>query len=115
MHSDTTQYLGWGDSIDAVSTAVGVALAGGLSEVWDVWRRLTDHDEFSEGADMVEAARDMLTRFGGTRIAHGHSIIATLTDSEPEDTVGPHSYADGLAVDGGRYAGGPLLVVELGP
>jgi len=32
-----------------------------------------------------------------------------------EETEGPISYADGLviAIDGGRYDGGPLLVVEL--
>ena len=45
---------------------------------------------------------------------HGHSIIGTLVDGRPE-VDGPLTYADGLvvAIDGGRYDGGPLLLVEL--
>lgn len=117
MHSDTTQYHAWGDGIEAVNRAVRRALDGGLPEVWDVWRRLTERYEFSEAPSGAQAARDTLARFGGTRIVHGHSIIATLTGGRPEETEGPLSYADGLvlAVDGGLYAGGPLLVVQLEP
>ena len=46
---------------------------------------------------------------------HGHSIIATLTGELPSQTTGPLWQAGGraLAIDGGRYAGGPLLLVRL--
>ena len=46
---------------------------------------------------------------------HGHSIIATLTGELPSRTTGPLWQAGGraLAIDGGRYAGGPLLLVRL--
>ena len=46
---------------------------------------------------------------------HGHSIIATLTGELPSQTTGPLWQAGGraLAIDGGLYAGGPLLLVRL--
>ncbi len=57
----------------------------------------------------------MLETFGGRRIVHGHSIIASLVHCFSEQVTGPISYADDLviAIDGGRYDGGPLLLVEL--
>jgi len=57
----------------------------------------------------------MLDALGGECIVHGHSIIGSLTDTPSPQVQGPISYADGLvvAIDGGRYDGGPLLVVQL--
>jgi hypothetical protein len=115
MHSDTTDYLTWGDSVEAVNAAVAELMAGDdAQEHFDVFAALTSRFDF-KGADGPQAARRMLDRFGGERIVHGHSIIGTIVDAPSEDTHGPLTYADGLvvAVDGGRYDGGPLLLVEL--
>lgn len=112
VHSDTDEYLGWGDTADEVNAHVSAALSGDLAVHWDVWRGMTDRYAFVDDTAVV---REVLGTFGGSRVVHGHSIIATLTGGEPEETTGPLTYADGLAlaVDGGLYAGGPLLVVRL--
>jgi hypothetical protein len=115
MHSDTTDYLTWGDSVEAINTTVAGLLAGDdAQDHFDVFATLTGRFDF-KGADGAEAARGMLDRLGGEQIVHGHSIIGTIVDAPSEDTKGPLTYADGLvvAIDGGRYDGGPLLLVEL--
>lgn len=116
LHSDTTGYLTWGGSVDDVNAAVAAALAGGVDDVWAVWADLTDRYAFSGRRGQRAAAR-VLAQLGGERIVHGHSIVATLQPGHPDPatTTGPLSYAGGLAlaVDGGLYAGGPLLVVPL--
>jgi len=118
MHSDTTEYLKWGGSVDEVNDAIGAALAGGVDDVWRVWSDLTDRYAFTGRRGDRTAAR-VLARLGGERIVHGHSIVATLEPGRrrPSSTAGAFSYAGGLAlaVDGGLYAGGPLLVVPLDP
>lgn len=115
LHSDTTEYLAWGDSVDEVNTTVRSALedATDLEAHWDVWARLTSRYDFAR-ADGVEVAERMLATYGGEMIVHGHSIIGTLLDQPSSLVEEPLLYADGLVldVDGGRYDGGPLLVVE---
>jgi hypothetical protein len=46
---------------------------------------------------------------------HGHSIISSLAGGLSQDVREHYEYADGLAlaIDGGRYDGGPLLLLEL--
>jgi hypothetical protein len=57
----------------------------------------------------------MLDTFGGQTIVHGHSIIGLLVNKPSREITDPIAYADGLvvAIDGGRYDGGPLLLVRL--
>jgi len=57
----------------------------------------------------------MLSTYGGECLVHGHSIIGSLIDRPSPEVDGPILYADGLAlaIDGGRYDGGPLLLVRL--
>jgi hypothetical protein len=115
MHSDTTGYLAWGDSVEAVNSTVAALLSGDDAQRhFDVFAALTDRFAF-KGSDGARVARGMLERLGGERIVHGHSIIGTIVDAPSEATEGPLIYADGLvvAIDGGRYDGGPLLLVEL--
>jgi len=77
-----------------------------------VFANLTSRFDFKDDSDV---AHMMLKQLGGEHIVHGHSIIGTLVDRPSEQTEGPYTYADGrvLAIDGGRYDGGPLLLVEL--
>ncbi len=116
MHSDTTEYLAWGDSIDEVNESVRSSLADAddLEAHWDVWARLTSRYDFA-GSDGAQVAGQMLSTYGGEVIVHGHSIIGTLLDIPSPEVTQPLLYADGLVldIDGGRYDGGPLLIVRM--
>lgn len=116
MHSDTTAYVSWGESIEEVNATVRSALSdpADFQTHWDVWARLTSRYHFAR-RDGAEVAQQMLSLYGGRMIVHGHSIIGSLIDVPSEEVEEPVLYADGrvLAIDGGRYDGGPLLVVCL--
>lgn len=115
LHADTTDYLRWGGDVDAVNAAIGQVLqCDHLALWWELWAGMTTRYAFLDD-DGPTRARALLAATGGSRIVHGHSIIADLRGIQPEDVEGPWSYADGLAlaVDGGIYAGGPSLVVPL--
>lgn len=115
LHSDTTDYLRWGDSLERINDAMHHVLAGGdLGQWWDCWVRLTARYAFAD-FDGERVAVGVLDQLGGERIVHGHSIIASLTGQDSKEVTGPLSYAGGraLAIDGGIYAGGPCLVVRL--
>ncbi len=115
LHSDTTDYLRWGDSVEQINHAVHDVLASDdLERWWECWAMLTDRFAFAD-PDGEQAAIKLLDQLGGERIVHGHSIIATLTGQDSAEVTGPLSYAGGrvLAIDGGVYAGGPCLVVRL--
>jgi len=115
LHSDTTGYLRWGDSVERINDAMRDVLAGDdLERWWECWVRLTSRYAFADfGGEQV--AVELLDQLGGERIVHGHSIIATFTGQDSGEVTGPLSYAGGraLAIDGGIYAGGPCLVVHL--
>lgn len=124
VHSDTTSYLDYGDSIEAVNDTVRETLTrNDADECWDLFRKFTKRFSFRDegGADAV---RSLLDTYGGTRVVHGHSPIPYLlgeVGSEDGDETtgplveGPHVYADGLAIamDGGVTMAGKLLVQQL--
>ncbi|MEU6365069.1 metallophosphoesterase [Streptomyces sp. NPDC046931] len=124
VHSDTTAYLDYGDSIEAVNDTIRETLTrNDADEVWDLFRKFTKRFSFRDegGADAV---RSLLQTYGGRRIVHGHSPIPYLlgevgSEDGEDDTgpvvEGPHIYADGLAIamDGGVTMAGKLLVQQL--
>jgi len=115
LHSDTTDYLRWGDTTEQINDAVRKVLAGDdLEQWWQCWVRLTTRYAFA-GLDGEQVATELLDLLGGERIVHGHSVITTFTGQDPSEVTGPLSYAGGkaLAIDGGIYGGGPCLVVRL--
>lgn len=115
VHSDTLEYVTWGDSVDEVNASVAAVTGGdSIEDWWDVWCRLTTRYVFA-GEDGGYQARGMLDRYGGDRLVHGHTLVGDLLDMPSEQVKAPYLYADDLvlAVDGGRYDGGPCLVVEL--
>ncbi|WP_443076161.1 metallophosphoesterase [Streptomyces sp. NBC_01716] len=127
MHSDTTAYLDYGDSIEDVNDNVRAILTrNDADECWDIFRKLTKRFAFRDNGGS-EAARELMAAYGGQRIVHGHSPIPYLLgevgtedasdDEENSGPVvdGPHVYADGLAIamDGGVTMAGKLLVVRL--
>ncbi|MGF1431465.1 metallophosphoesterase [Kitasatospora sp. LaBMicrA B282] len=121
LHSDTTAYLEFGDSIDEVNDAIHTLLRDeGADEWWDAFRRFTKRFAFrGEGGPM--AAGELLGTYGGHRVVHGHSPIPYLTGEANNDSgerpyvPGPYIYADELAVamDGGVTMEGRLLVARL--
>lgn len=123
VHSDTTAYLEYGDSIEAVNDTVhDVLTRSDADEVWDLFRKFTKRFAFRDEAGS-DAVRELLDAYGGDRVVHGHSPIPYLLgevgaeDGESESVAvdGPHVYADGLAIamDGGITMAGKLLVVQL--
>jgi len=117
LHSDTAEYLRWGRTRQEINDAVrGVLASDDIEQWWQCWARLTTRYAFAD-SDGEEVAAGLLGLLGGERIVHGHSIVAMLTGQHPREVTGPLSYAGGLAlaIDGGIYAGGPCLVVGLGP
>jgi hypothetical protein len=117
MHSDTAEYVEWGDTIDQINTKAREELHSDDIEVWwEIWRRMTARYAF-RGPSGPEIARILLHHLGGGRIVHGHSIVADQLGIDPEFLTGPYLYADGLVlgIDGGAFDGGPCLVVELEP
>jgi hypothetical protein len=124
MHSDTTAYLDYGDSIEAVNDTVHAILnRNDADECWDLFRKFTKRFAFRDESG-PQAARELLSAYGGQRLVHGHSPIPYLlgevgTEDGEEDSrpvvEGPHVYADGLAIamDGGVTMAGKLLVQQL--
>jgi hypothetical protein len=124
VHSDTTAYRDYGDSIEAVNDTIRETITrNDADEVWDLFRKFTRRFSFRDegGADAV---RSLLDIYGGTRIVHGHSPIPYLLgevgsedgeDGAGPSVEGPYIYADGLAVamDGGVTMAGKLLVQQL--
>ncbi|MEW2254048.1 metallophosphoesterase [Streptomyces sp. NPDC047869] len=124
IHSDTTAYLDYGDSIEAVNDTVRETITrNDADEVWDLFRKFTKRFSFRDEGG-AEAVRSLLDTYGGTRVVHGHSPIPYLLgevgseETEEDDgpsVEGPHIYADGLAIamDGGVTMAGKLLVQQL--
>jgi Calcineurin-like phosphoesterase len=124
VHSDTTAYLEYGSTIDAVNDAVtGVIQRSDADECWELFRKFTKRFAF-RGDGGTLAVRELLDAFGGQRVVHGHSPIPYLlgeaggeegAGGAPTTVTAPHVYADELAVamDGGVTMDGTLLVAQL--
>ncbi|WP_323188237.1 metallophosphoesterase [Streptomyces sp. NBC_00249] len=125
LHSDTTAYLDYGDSIEDVNDTIHELLNRNDADItWDLFRKFTKRFAFRDDGGPA-AARELLDVYGGSRVVHGHSPIPYLLgevgteDGDeargPEAVDGPHVYADGLAIamDGGVTMAGKLLVVQL--
>ncbi|GGX82215.1 serine/threonine protein kinase [Streptomyces minutiscleroticus] len=124
VHSDTTAYLDYGDSIEAVNDTVRETLTrNDADECWDLFRKFTKRFAFRDDGG-AEAVRSLLGTYGGSRIVHGHSpipyLLGEVGSEDGEEAArpvveGPHIYADGLAIamDGGVTMAGKLLVQQL--
>ncbi|MFE5511912.1 metallophosphoesterase [Streptomyces sp. NPDC056529] len=124
VHSDTTAYLEYGETIEDVNDTVHEILnRNDADEVWDVFRKFTKRFAFRDDGG-PQAVQELLSTYGGSRIVHGHSpipyLLGQVGTEDGEDgggpvVHGPHVYADGLAIamDGGVTMAGKLLVVQL--
>jgi hypothetical protein len=112
IHADTPAYLALGQSIDAVTQGTRAVLAAGsATDVDDVLAIVSDRMRLDDTA----AVRALLDAYGGTRIVHGHTPIASLLGVDPLSVNGPLVYGDGLVtnVDHCLFAGGPGFVTRL--
>jgi len=115
MHSDNTEYLALGATIDEINTAARRLLhSDDISAWWEMWRLMTTRYEF-RGRRGSDIAGKVLRQLGGRRIVHGHSPVADLAGVEPRDLTAPVLYADGLVlgIDGAVFDEGPCLVAQL--
>lgn len=112
LHADTTAYLEVGRSIEAVTrTTRAVLEAGPVRELDDLLRIVSDRMRLDDPA----AVQALLDAYGGSRIVHGHTPIASLRGVDPREVTGPLVYGDGRVtnVDHCLFAGGPGFVTRL--
>lgn len=115
MHSDTTEYLAWGDTVEAINTHAAELLGSDdIGTWWEVWRLMTSRYAF-RGSSGAAVAAKLLDTLGGSRIVHGHSPVADLAGVEPARLTEPVVYADGrvLGIDGAVFDDGPCLLARL--
>ncbi len=117
MHPDSLLYKRMGKTIADVNRAVGRILESDDLTAWDRFlREAAQRRSFLDSQSLGAAlARNMLRRFGGRQIVHGHTPIAYLTGVDPSRIVGPLIYSNErcVNVDGGMYLGGPGFVYWL--
>ena len=112
VHADTTAYLRYGDSIGEANAAIAAVLGtGSPEEVDELLEILCDRMRLTDAAGVSS----LLERFGGTRIVHGHTPIASVRGVDPGQVTDPLVYAGGRVwnVDHCLFAGGPGFVTRL--
>jgi len=112
LHADTTAYLRYGATAHDVSAAISRLIRSGpAAEVDELLEVLCDRGRLVDPA----AVDALLRRFGGTRIVHGHTPIASVRGVDPREVTGPLVYAGGRVtnIDHCLFGGGPGFVVRL--
>ncbi|MBA2294580.1 MAG: metallophosphoesterase [Actinobacteria bacterium] len=112
VHADTDAYLDLGGSIEEVTHETGRALrVGDAARVDTLLGILSDRQRLDE----MGAVDALLGTFGGMRIVHGHTPIASVVGAEPRDVTGPFDYGAGRVrnIDHCLFAGGNGFVVRL--
>ncbi|MFN2198370.1 MAG: metallophosphoesterase [Anaerolineales bacterium] len=115
LHADSLLYRSYGTSLEALNQAFHRLLADGSAQAYNQLL-----DEFGQhraflGADGAAHLAEMLLRYGGSRLVHGHTPIMKITGAEPAAITAPYVYQDGkcINVDGGMYLGGPGFIYQL--
>jgi hypothetical protein len=112
LHADTDAYRGYGRSVDEVNARVALVLASGDPAALDeLLEALCDRLRLNERT-VVDS---MLATFGGSRIVHGHTPIASVLGRDPRAIHEPLASSDGrvLNVDHCLFGGGPGFVTRL--
>ncbi len=117
VHADALFYEQYGRSISQINQSIKYVLNTDQPLLWE--KLLADYSErlAFQGSDEqgVIQAKRFLTKFGGTRLVHGHTPITYMTQQASSEIYEPFCYADALClnVDGGMYMGGCGFVCEL--
>ena len=112
LHADTDAYLQYGRSVEEVNARMASVLAAGDPVALDeLLETLSDRLRLFDPAvvDVVLAA------FGGSRIVHGHTPIASVLGRDPRAITEPLRQGDGrvLNVDHCLFGGGRGFVTRL--
>ncbi len=116
IHADSALYMEYGFSVEEVNQAITSLLRGDDISEWDLLLDEFTRREFDQSRPHgKQTAMQVLQRFGGQQIIHGHTPISLVTKQSPEEISEPLIYADGLCinVDGGMYLGGPGVIYEV--
>jgi diadenosine tetraphosphatase ApaH/serine/threonine PP2A family protein phosphatase len=112
MHADAIFYRDYGSSIEQVNNAISDILHDDNPFGWErLLEQFSQRLNFTSARpDGITRASDMLRRFGGRQIIHGHTPIQYLTDEL--NPSAPLIYSVNLCVDvdGGMYLGGSGFV-----
>ena len=112
LHADTTAYLELGEDLETVVRSVRETLERDDAQAHDdLLSIVSDRMRLTDPT----AVDVLLAAFGGTRIVHGHTPIASVRGLDPRDVAGPLVYGDGRVwnVDHCLFAGGPGFVTWL--
>jgi len=112
LHADTDAYLRYGRSVDDVNTGIASALGSGAPDALDeLLEILCDRLRLSDTA-VVDT---LLGLFGGSRVVHGHTPIASVLGRDPQAITEPLFSPDGrvVNVDHCLFGGGPGFVTRL--
>jgi hypothetical protein len=112
VHADTPAYVELGGSIEEVARATSSTLARGSVDDMDALLEILSDRMRLGDPGAVDA---LLGTYGGSRIVHGHTPIATMRAVDPREVTGPLVYAGGVVtnVDHCLFAGGPGFVTRL--
>ncbi|MGW1888890.1 metallophosphoesterase [Streptomyces sp. NPDC002004] len=118
IHSDTVRYLEFGSTVADVNAAVATTLNSADTDVWlEFCERMSDRGAFrdAEAAHADDPVSVMLRTLGGDVLVHGHSTLTKYFGVAPEDVRDVLRYADDrvVAIDGGVYEGGRILITRL--
>ncbi len=111
-------WSGGGARLWFLGQAVAGELAGTDAAGWLAFcGRMSDRGAFrdAEPAKPDDSVSTMLRTLGGDVLVHGHSTLTKHFGVAPEDVREAIRYADGrvLAIDGGVYEGGRILLTRL--
>lgn len=112
LHADTDAYRGYGNSVDEVNERVASVLASDDPAALDeLLEALCDRMRL----DDPTVVDTMLATFGGSRIVHGHTPIASVLGRDPRVIHEPLASTDGrvLNVDHCLFGGGQGFVTRL--
>ncbi|WP_223243012.1 metallophosphoesterase [Streptomyces sp. CBMA123] len=118
IHSDTVRYLEFGSSVADVNAAVSETLNCSDTAAWlELCERMSDRRAFrgAGSAPAEDPVSVMLRTLGGDVLVHGHSTLTVSFGVAPEDVRSALRYAGDrvVAIDGGVYEGGRILVTRL--
>jgi sugar/nucleoside kinase (ribokinase family) len=113
IHADAPFYATLGSTVSQANQRWSEVLSRADAERWDhVLGDMTQRRAFVQDPSLVD---DLLHRFGGRQLVHGHTPIPYLTGADQGSVREPYVYAGGraVAVDPGLYAGSPGFVHRL--
>jgi hypothetical protein len=115
VHADSLLYVEHGSSIDEVNSSVRAIVRTQDPDALLAFLREFSARYVFQGPEGPDRLNLFLSRFGGSRVVHGHSPIARVAERPPESVQEALVYADGkcINVDPGMYLGGPGFVYEV--